>query len=160
MAYYPNPIDNDAEVRAQNMATMRRMVTAFNLGAVDLAAECVDQSLVSYSPHQPGTEQQSEEIRLQRQAFPDLTYREEVSIAEGDMVFLAWVATGTHSGQLLGTSATGVRFELHGGEIARFRNGLIFEHWDHWLKPRIETYVLFNALTPEELARLQAGGLL
>ena len=139
---------------------MRKMITAFNENSRDIVAQCVDPNLISYSPHQPGTERQEDEIAVQRAAFPDLYYSEEITIADGDMVFLGWQSTGTHSGPMLGTAATGVRFELHGGEVARFRNGLIIEHWDHWLKPRGQCYIILDALPAEEVSRLQAGGLL
>ncbi|HKT06194.1 MAG TPA: ester cyclase [Rugosimonospora sp.] len=141
---------------------MRKMIRAFNTGDPALVGECANKdALVSYSPHEPGTEVQTNEIRVQRMAFPDLYYQEELTIAEGDMVFLAWQSTGTHLGPLFGTDATGVRFELHGGEVARFdANNMIIEHWDQWTKPRIESHLLFGTLTPEYQNKLRAGGLL
>jgi predicted ester cyclase len=160
MTVYPNPTANPPQTEARNLVTMRLMMRAFNEADRDLVAQCVAENLISYSPHQAGTERQADEVAVQRAAFPDLYYREEIIIADADMVFLAWQSGGTHTGPMLNTAASGVRFELHGGEVARFRDGLIVEHWDHWLKPRLETYILFDALPPEQLSQLQAGGLL
>jgi hypothetical protein len=97
---------------------------------------------------------------MQRIAYPDMHYREEVSIAEGDMVFLGWEGTGTHLGPLYEKEATGVRVQLYGGEIVRFKNGMLIEHIDHFMKPRLESLLLLDILDDPVLERLDEEGLL
>lgn len=133
MPDYPNPQRNEDEVRARNLAVARRMLAAFAWAQTEMVAEHIDPNIVNHSPHPGETEREDEEMRVEHEAYPDLHFREEVAIAEGDMVFLGWVGTGTHLGSLFGKPPTGVRFELHGGEVMRFSSdGKIVEHWDHF----------------------------
>ncbi|UQU67711.1 ester cyclase [Couchioplanes caeruleus] len=145
---------------AHNLEVTRAMVNAYSTGDRSVVAQFVDPELRSNSPRPAGTQRLENEIDLQKSSFGDITFREEVTIADGDKVFLAWVATGTDTGGIFGRPPTGLQFELHGGEVIRFRNGLIVEHWDHWLKPRLESLILIDALDDDVIASLRSGGML
>ncbi len=62
-----------------------------------------------------------------RRAFPDIQYRIDDAIAEGDKLMLRWTCGGTHRGEYLGVAPSGrpvtytgiTLFELRGGRIAR-----------------------------------------
>lgn len=70
-----------------------------------------------------------------RAAFPDLHFRIDDLIAEGDKVVTRWTLTGTHQAEFLGITATGRRIEVRGMSLDRIANGQIvegFDGWDNW----------------------------
>ncbi|HWS55131.1 MAG TPA: ester cyclase [Pyrinomonadaceae bacterium] len=160
MADYPKRQKNEDEVRHANLLTTRRLLAAFSWVQPEVFPKLISRDIVNRSPHPAGAIREEDEVRLQHTAYPDLHYREEVAIAEGDMVFLGWEGTGTHLGPLYGKEATGVRVELHGGEILRYSDGLVVEHFDHFTKPRLESLALMDVLDDPVLNRLVEEGLL
>jgi predicted ester cyclase len=68
-------------------------------------------------------------LRFLRGAFPDLQYRIDGLVAEGDEVSAAMTVTGTHLGPFRGHAPTGRSFETHHIHVMRFRGGKICEHW-------------------------------
>ena len=61
--------------------------------------------------------------------FPDARVTVEDQVAEGDKVVSRWTATGTHTGDLMGTAPTGRSIEIPGITISRFSGGKIAEDW-------------------------------
>lgn len=64
-----------------------------------------------------------------REAFPDLTFRIDHLVGEGDIVVSRWVATGTHDGEWMGIPATGKKIEYTGVNLFRIACGKIVESW-------------------------------
>jgi steroid delta-isomerase-like uncharacterized protein len=62
-------------------------------------------------------------------AFPDVKVMSDFLVAEGDKVVSRWTMTATHTGEWLGTPATGKRIEMTGITIARVAGGKIAEVW-------------------------------
>lgn len=62
-------------------------------------------------------------------AAPDLVMRVEHMVAEGDLVAVHWIGTGTNTGEGNGLPATGRRVEARGMTLFRFRDGRIAEEW-------------------------------
>ena len=62
-------------------------------------------------------------------AFPDLQFRVEDTIAEGDRVVLRWSGEGTHSGQLRDVPASGRSVKFTGIAIYRVAEGKLAELW-------------------------------
>jgi steroid delta-isomerase-like uncharacterized protein len=58
-------------------------------------------------------------------AFPDLEFREEQLLVDGDHAALFWTVTGTHEGTFCGLSATGRRFTIRGVSLYQVRDGAI-----------------------------------
>ncbi len=50
-------------------------------------------------------------------------------VSEGDYVVAHVAFSATHTGELLGVSATGRRFEFHSLEMWRVQDGKLIEHW-------------------------------
>jgi steroid delta-isomerase-like uncharacterized protein len=67
-------------------------------------------------------------------AYPDLHLAVEDVIAEGDLVAARWRTSGTHTGELFGTPATGKRVRFLELAMARFTDGKATEIW--WLPDR------------------------
>jgi C-1 hydroxylase len=160
MPDYPNPQESEDEVIARNLYVARQMLAAFAWAQIGKVAEHISQDIVNRSPHSPGTEREDDEMRVEHEIFPDIHFREEVATAEGDMVFLGWEESGTHRGGGYGKPPTEKRIEFHGGEVMRFRDGKIVEHWDHFRKPRLESLALLDVLDEEALGDLRTQGLL
>ena len=67
-----------------------------------------------------------------RAAFPDLQWRVDLLVAEGDLVAARWTAAGTHTGAWAGLPPTGRYAEFSGVNIFRFdTSGKVVEIWNH-----------------------------
>jgi steroid delta-isomerase-like uncharacterized protein len=64
-----------------------------------------------------------------REGFPDLTFRVDEMIAEGDTVAARWTATGTNDGEFMGYDPTEQRTTIGGVTFFRFEDGVIAEGW-------------------------------
>lgn len=72
-------------------------------------------------------------VERYRTAFPDLKFRVIELIAEGEQVAARWLASGTHSGELLGMPPSG-RFasDVSGSSVFRLADGKIVEEQSTW----------------------------
>ena len=69
---------------------------------------------------------------MYRNAFPDIKLTIEEQIAEGDKVVTRTSGTGTHRGELFGTTPTGNRVSrVTGICVTRVANGKVVE--DNWV---------------------------
>lgn len=64
-----------------------------------------------------------------RAAFPDLEFRIEELIAEGDRVVARTTMLGTHRGEFFGIEPTGAAVTVAGVHILRIQDDRIAEHW-------------------------------
>lgn len=67
-----------------------------------------------------------------RAAFSDLHAEITSEIAQGDLVALTMVTTGTHDGDLMGMAPTGARIELPMAIVSRLDEGRIVEEWEYY----------------------------
>ena len=66
-------------------------------------------------------------------AFPDLNFRVDEIICEGDRVVTRWHLTGTHTGaDYLGLKASGAKVAVDGVSIDTVANGQVVEGFDAW----------------------------
>lgn len=80
----------------------------------------------------PGPLGQAQIARAFREAFPDLQWRLDLIVAEGDLVAARWTASGTHTGAWAGIPPTGRWAEFSGVNIFRFDPaGKVVEIWNH-----------------------------
>jgi steroid delta-isomerase-like uncharacterized protein len=80
----------------------------------------------------PGATGQAQIAAAFRAAFPDLQWRVDLLVAEGDLVAARWTASGTHTGAWAGVAPTGRRAEFSGVNIFRFGStGKVIELWNH-----------------------------
>ena len=66
-----------------------------------------------------------------RSAFPDVRWRVDLLLAEGDLVAARWTATGTFTGRWGALEPTGRQAEFSGVNLYRFREGKVAEIWNH-----------------------------
>ena len=77
---------------------------------------------------QHGLEGHTAVVRLFRGVFPDLEWRIDDLIAEGDKVVARTTMRGTQRGEFFGIR-TAQRVEMTGVHIMRVADGKIIEHW-------------------------------
>ena len=99
-----------------NKALLRRFVEELvNQGNMAVAPELVAPDFHELDPfpgQAPGRAGLLESIERLRTAFPDLTWRIEEMVAEGEMVASLNSWSGTHRGEFLGIAPTGRRVSI------------------------------------------------
>ena len=118
----------------RNKALMRRAVEDVWNGKEPAAVE--DLVATDFVIHTPST---SEDVRGRdgvkqffaalHEAFPDIRFKIEDQIAEGDRVVTRWVAHGTHRGHFQGIPATGREVRLSGIDIDCIAGEKVVECW-------------------------------
>lgn len=78
---------------------------------------------------QRGLEGHNAIVRIFRTVFPDLEWRIDDLIAEGDRVVARTTMRGTHQGAFFGVPPTGKAVEMSGVHILRIADGRLAEHW-------------------------------
>lgn len=76
-----------------------------------------------------GIDSLREQVRKHRESFPD--WKEEIQqiVAEGDLVVIHFVSTGTNEGSWLGSPPTGRTIRIHEVSILRIEDGRVAEQW-------------------------------
>jgi steroid delta-isomerase-like uncharacterized protein len=102
---------------------VRRFVAeVLNEGKIESTDEFFWENMVEQVPlpgQGPGVEGLKDVLRGMRAAFPDMHWKVEEQIAEGDKVVTRFEWTGTHRGEFLGVPATGRRVKVWGIVIDR-----------------------------------------
>jgi predicted ester cyclase len=113
----------------------RRLIEeAFGKGNLDVYDEICDPG---FKEHDPVTgdadlQQEKDNCRMYRSAFPDLKPTFLGSYADGDTCVTHWRMTGTHKKALMGIEPTGKRCTVDGISVAKFRGGKLAESWTQW----------------------------
>ncbi|MCP3707688.1 ester cyclase [Paraburkholderia sp. CNPSo 3274] len=101
-----------------------------NQGQLDAAERFFWEDMVEQVPFPgqgPGIEGLKDVVRGMRAAFPDMHWRVEEQLTEGDRVLTRFEWTGTHRGAFLGVDATGRSVKVWGMVIDRFQEARIKE---------------------------------
>jgi steroid delta-isomerase-like uncharacterized protein len=90
-----------------------------------------------------------------RRAFPDLEWRVDFVLGDGDLVAARWTAAGTHSGAWGDVAPTGKRATFSGVNVFRFGDeGKVVEIWNHrddlGLREQLGALVFVGAQPPPE----------
>ena len=85
------------------------------------------------SPDAVGKDIRGEEHKfweMARNAFPDMKFRVNMVIEQGDLIVSNWTLVGTHGGAAFyDVPPSGERIRIDGTAILRMRNGKVVEHW-------------------------------
>ena len=113
--------------------SLRRIpLEALNEGKVDVVDEVISSDYVEHSlyPGYPATRDGLKSfIRDFRSAIPDLRYRVDREISEGDFVVQQVTGSGTPQHEFLGLPATGKSATWQEIHIVRVSGGKAVEHW-------------------------------
>ena len=118
----------------QNKVISRRVpIEVFSQGRLEVVDEIFAPDFAEHSTPPPGVPAGREGIKAiasaLRKGFPDLTYRVDLQIAEGDFVSGYVTVSGTHKGEVFGMPATGQYAKWTESHIVKLVNGKITEHW-------------------------------
>jgi predicted ester cyclase len=118
----------------QNKAISRRIpLEVFNEGRIDVIDEIVAPDIKEHGELPPGIPAGRDGLRAVasalRKGFPDIKYRIDLQVAEGDFVAGYTTVSGTHKGEVFGMPATGKHAEWAETHIVKIVNGKITEHW-------------------------------
>ena len=126
------------EVEKNKTIARRAFSEVLSAGNFEKAAELYAPDFVNHGLHRNATLAEDQAAaRGWKQAFPDLSYRLEMVIAEGDKVAVLWVGSGTNTGTGNGLPATGRKVELRGATIWRIADGRIHDEWSEFDGSRI-----------------------
>ena len=99
-------------------------------GRFELAEQLYAKDFVNHGIHRNASlEEDQAALKGWHQAFSDIVISPEKLIAEGDLVTIYWIASGTNTGTGNGLPATGKKAELAGITIWRIVDGKIIQHW-------------------------------
>ncbi len=120
----------------ENKALIHRFYEeVWNRGNVEFAHQVFAENYLRHDlrPTQalPGPGGQVKVATDFRQAFPDIHYQIDLAIAEDDMVWVRWTATGTMTGAWANVQPTGKTVTFSGVNIFRLKAGKVVEIWNH-----------------------------
>lgn len=116
----------------QNKAIQRRFQDIWNQGDFIIIKEIWDKDFINHNVEAKGLEAIKQYITVYRNAFPDVEFKINDQIAEGDKVVMHFTITGTHKGEFQGIAPTGKAIKMTGIAIHRIVNGKIVEIWSNW----------------------------
>ena len=97
------------------------------------AQELIAPAFVAHHPAFPGgirgPEGILQTVAFFRSAFPDLRYRMDAVIAEGDLLSARWVAQGTHRGRFMHVDPTDRSVSISGIDMFRIGHNQLVEAW-------------------------------
>jgi predicted ester cyclase len=112
--------------------TVRRFIEeVINQGRMEVADELFDPSYGPEGAAVRGPDRGRHGAQLFRQGFPDVRFRIDDLIAEGDLVMVHVFFEGTHLGPFLGVPPTGRSVRATGVELARLHEGKVIEERWH-----------------------------
>lgn len=132
----PSSGESDDATAERNAAIGRRiLVEVWGEGKLEVVDELLAPNYVDHTPRGPepssvqGAAGLKQAVTLFRNAFPDLTYRVDLQIVQGELVATRFTATGTHTGTFQDIPPTGRRVTYTGIDMNRIIDGRIVEAW-------------------------------
>lgn len=127
----------DENMVEQNKEMARRFYEeCWNQGKLDRVDQYIAKDCRYHDPVfpalAPGLDSLKRHITMCRNAFPDLRFTLDDTIAERDEVVVHWTAHGTQEGQFLGVAATRKIASVGGTSIYRIKNQRIVEQFIDW----------------------------
>ena len=122
-----------------NKAVARRVFDEIlSQGKFQLADEFYSKAFVNHGLTRDASLQEDQDAaRGWKQAFPDGKITVVQEIAEGDLVAVLWVGSGTNTHEGNGLPATGKSGKIRGITIWRIVNGRIVEEWSEFDQLRL-----------------------
>lgn len=108
------------------------VTTAFNRGDLAAVDGYFHPSFVDHAPwpgHPADVGGFKAGLAEMRTSFPDIQFRIERTIAEGDLLVVHSWMSGSHLGPFMGAEPSGKSFNVEAIDIVRMQDGRIAEHW-------------------------------
>src|SRR5215203_272296 len=105
-----------------------------NQGNMDLIDDLFTPDFVLHPSSDPAQDVRGQDgvmgfVMGVRAAFPDIVYTIDDLISEGDSVVVRWTNRGTHQGDFLGITATGIPVSIGGGDVFHLEGAKLKEGW-------------------------------
>lgn len=117
----------------ENKTLIRRMIEeVWGEGNLDNVEKFVSSGYFNHATvaeHRRGIEGFKHIGRWLKAAFPDTRFEIEAMIAEGDLVAVRGIASGTHEDEFMGNPPTGRSFSVEHVHWFRISDGKLAEHW-------------------------------
>ena len=125
-------VHSAAKMAEDNKAAALKFVERVNKGDLTVVDELFDPSYVDHET-MPGIAPTREGLKqmfgMFLKAFPDMKITVTHVVAEGDLVVIHHLSTGTNKGEFMGMPATGKTVKYNEMHLVRFANGKVVEHW-------------------------------
>ncbi len=147
-----------------NKALALRIVECFNTGDLETLDKLVDEDALPGHDTSGalqlglpivGNEPVKRFVAMFRTAFSDLHFDVEQVVAEGDLVAVRAVMTGTNDGRFLGMMPSWRQIRVEGIHIMRFADGRVVQHWGLWDRMGLmqQLDLVEKVLIPSEMQR-------
>ena len=114
----------------ENKALVLHFYELYNRRELDAAYELFGPKYVFHSPNGDMSREQVKQFdAMLAAAFPDAICTINDMVAEGDKVAFQVNFRGTHTGQFMGTAATGKKFEMNNTYIVKIIANKWMEQW-------------------------------
>jgi predicted ester cyclase len=134
----PNSIEESTMALAGTELVQTWFEEVWNKGRTEAIDRYAAPDWVGHGTALPGTSDQSRRERFKilyhayRSAFPDISFRVERTITDGDFIAAHLTVRGTHTGDGLGFAPTGRPVQFSGTIIIRRAGDQISESWESW----------------------------
>jgi predicted ester cyclase len=115
-----------------NIIDIIRRVVEKGFGDADMTTieRLVHPNVIEHQFGRPsGIEALKRSIHSLANGFPDRKYSLERYSVDGDIVWVHYLFTGTHSGEFAGFAPTGTKVSIQVMDIVKIEDGQIVEHW-------------------------------
>jgi len=119
---------SSAVVQKNKQVVQRIYEVGINERRLELTAELISPDYVGPQGER-GPGGFNENVQSLLAAFPDIRFRIEDLLAEGDRVVVRWAWTGTHTGAFRGIAPTGRSVSTTGIVLYQLRNGQVVRNW-------------------------------
>lgn len=117
----------------ENKATVRQFFACASGGDLDDLGAVATPDYVLHDPTLPedvrGLDGVRELAEMYRSGMSGLQVTIEHQLADGDHVATRYTCRGTHSGDIMGTPASGREVAISGLVVSRFQDGRVAEEW-------------------------------
>jgi steroid delta-isomerase-like uncharacterized protein len=143
----------DAITQAELNALNGRVLQIWNQGNLDLVDQVYTAQVVRYDAGWPhpirGLDALKNHFQFYRSAFPDIDMIIQETIMEGDKIVWHWTLTGTNTGPMGQSPATGKEVALSGMSIGRIVDGKIAEVGDFYNQASLLLQLGFTFTPPQ-----------
>lgn len=119
--------------KKDSIEVMDKFIRFINTGDIALGQSIISPDVVFYAPTSPepmrGFQGYTAVLDMMRGAMPDVSWKAEEFIAEGDKVMVRFTMTGTQINPLMGMPASGKKICVTAMNIYEFKDGkIVREH--------------------------------
>lgn len=135
-----------------NVEVMNKFIRFINTGDIELGKSIISPDVVFYAPTSPepmhGFQGYTAVLGMMRGAMPDVSWKAEEFIAEGNKVMVRFTMTGTQTNPFMGMPASGRKVCVTAMNIYEFKDGKIIR--EHGLPDLFSMLVQLGAIpTPQ-----------